>query len=258
MTRKAKDWGGNIGAFLLMVLVNILSGVVPLGGQTMTEISAKYPSLFTPAGFTFSIWGLIYLALSVFVIYQALPKQRMNAGVARIGFCFKVSCLANSLWIFAWHYDMLLLSLLLMICILLSLVVIYRRLHIVDKSECNAQRWMVQIPFSLYTGWISVATIANISAVQTGMGWDTIGMSAISWTLIKLALAGAVAATVILRRGDVVFVLVVAWAAFGISVMQAVTPAVAGAAGMLAILALLLVAGELFHRFRPRRVAGIG
>lgn len=252
MQRNFKDWGGNIAALVLVILVNALSSALPLNGQSMPEISAKYPSLFTPAGFTFSIWGLIYLGLIAFVVYQALPAQRDHADIARISGYFKLNCLANALWIFAWHYDQLLLSLVLMGAILLSLVAIYRILGILDDTQSPADQWLVQLPFGLYTGWITVATIANFSAVQIAFAWDNLWFTAINWTLIKLAVAGALAVTVIMRRGDMVFVLVVAWAAYGISSKQFATPAVAGAAWMLTILALLLVSGEALRRMRAQ------
>ena len=172
MQRKVTDWGGNIAAFVLVIICNVLSNAVPLNNQTMPVISAKYPSLFTPAGFTFSIWGLIYLSLAAFVIYQALPRQRNNKPLGSIGIWFKVNCVANCLWIFAWHYDLLFVSLLLMGSILFSLIAIYRSLGIVDVVQGGAQPWLVQMPFGLYTGWITVASIANASALQIAMGWD--------------------------------------------------------------------------------------
>ncbi|MEH6584369.1 MAG: hypothetical protein V7754_20720 [Halioglobus sp.] len=254
MRRKVTDWGGNIAAFLLVIICNVLSNAVPLNNQTMPVISAKYPSLFTPAGFTFSIWGLIYLSLTAFVIYQALPAQRNNKSLGNMGIFFKVNCLANSLWIFAWHYDFLFLSMLLMVVILLSLILIYRSLNIVDAAEHSVHQWLVQMPFGLYTGWVTVASIANASALQVAMQWDDLLFSAITWTLIKLALAGAITVTVILRRGDMVFGLVVAWASFGISAKQVATPEVAGATWMLTILALLLVAMEGLRRYSARNI----
>ena len=250
--RKASDWGGNIAAFLLVIAVNGLANAIPIGGQTTGGISAKYPSLFTPAGFTFSIWGLIYLALVAFVVYQALPAQRDSKSIARISIWFQANCAANALWIFAWHYDFLILSLLLMFVILITLIATYRSLGIVNPATSTTQRWLVQFPFGIYTGWITVATIANISAVQTGMGWDNLGIDAVTWTLIKLAVAGAIGATVVLRRHDAVFVLVVAWAAYGISVKQAATPAVAGAATTLAMLGALLAAAQILRRLSNR------
>ncbi len=250
MQRSLVDWGGNLAVFAVMVLLNVLSNALPINGQTMPEISAKYPSLFTPAGFTFSIWGLIYLSLLVFVIYQGLPSQRDNSRVARIGPYFKVNCLANALWIVLWHYDLLVLSLLVMFIILATLILIYGSLNEEMRHSGSWQRVALHLPFSLYTGWITVATIANISVLQTHYGWDTVALSAEQWTFLKLALAGAIGAFVVLRLRDPVFVLVVAWAAYGISVMQSATPAVSGAAMTLSLLALSLAANEGVSRLR--------
>jgi len=235
MQRSVGDWGGNIAAFIFVLGINGLANGLPIGGQTTGEISAKYPSLFTPAGFTFSIWGLIYLGLLVYVVYQALPAQRDNEQLAKISLPFKLNCVANGLWIFAWHNDLLILSLILMLGILLTLVQIFRGLD----AEVGL---IVKFPFSLYTGWITVATIANISAAQTGFDLNDVGLSAIQWTWLKLAVAGAIGAIVIAHTRNVVYVLVVAWAAFGIYSKQAATPEVAGAAITLSLLAVLLVA----------------
>ena len=250
MQRQLSDWGGNLAAFVLVVVLNVMSNALPINGQTMPEISAKYPSLFTPAGFTFSIWGVIYLALLLFVIYQALPSQRSNEKIAGISRLFQVNCVANASWIVAWHYDLLTISLLIMLVMLVTLILIYRALLGAVEQASITQHLLLHFPFSLYTGWITLATIANISTVQTGNGWDNIGLTAISWTLLKLALAGAIGAAVVLRYGDVVFVLVVAWAAYGISVMQSATPAVSGGALTLSLLALLLAMNEAVARLR--------
>ncbi|MEH6610197.1 MAG: hypothetical protein V7696_12585 [Halioglobus sp.] len=249
MSRATTTWVGNIAAFALTIVVNGMATSIPLGGQTPPEISAKYPSLFTPAGFTFSIWGVIYLGLTLFIIYQALPSQRNSSALAKIDGLFKFSCFANAAWILAWHYDYLLLSVGIMASILWSLVAIYRTLQASKSVASIPERLLVHWPFSLYTAWISVAIIANISAVQTGYGWDNIGMDAVSWTLLKLALAGAIGATVIARKADMAFVLVIAWAAYGISVKQADTAAVSGAATALMLLTLILVLFELTRRF---------
>lgn len=242
MTRNIKDWGGNIAAFFIVIVCNVLSTTLPINNQSMPEISAKYPSLFTPAGFTFSIWGVIYTALLVFVIYQALPAQRNNETIASISRLFQINCAANALWIIVWHYDLLTVSVLVMLVILTTLVLIYRKL--VDASL------ILRLPFSLYTAWISLATIANISALQIGSGWDDIGLSAIQWTLLKLALVGAIGASVGIRYRDTAFILVIAWGAYGISEMQYATPQVAGAAQTLCWLALMLAARETFAKLR--------
>jgi benzodiazapine receptor len=254
MTRTATDWGGNILAFGLTIALNAMATSIPLGGQTPPEISAKYPSLFTPAGFTFSIWGVIYLGLMLFIVYQALPSQRSNASLASIGLLFKASCVANAAWILAWHYDFLVLSVLIMLCILTTLIGIYLSLDSYRSTAPRVERVLVHLPFSLYTAWISVATIANISTVQTAMGWDNVGTDAITWTLLKLAVTGVIGASVISRKGDIAFILVVAWAAYGISVKQAATLEVAGAAFSLSMFAVILAVFELIRQRYFRRV----
>lgn len=248
MNRSIADWGGNILAFVIVIVANVLANAVPLGGQTTGEISAKYPSLFTPAGYVFSIWGIIYLGLAIFVVWQALPKQRANQNLAAISIPFIVSCACNALWIFAWHYDLLVLSLVFMLGILVSLIQIYRQLDHALSGVTAAEKWIVRLPFSIYTAWITVATIANFSAFQIDRGWDNSGFEAPTWTIIKIAVAGSIAATVLFRRRDIAFVLVAVWASAGIAVKQAAVPSVAGAATVISLLGILLVAAEFVSR----------
>ena len=240
MNRSISDWGGNIAAFILVIVFNWLANALPFNDQSQAEIAAKYPSLFTPAGFTFSIWGVIYLALLAFIIYQALPSQRQNALIARLSVPFKISCVSNALWLVAWHYDQTVLALLIMLVLLATLVIIYRALLANVNQSTLLKYFVLYLPFSLYTSWISVAMIANVSVIQTDYGWNSAGLTAVNWTLLKLAVAGAVGATVVLRTRDAAFVLVTAWAAYGIAAKQAAIPTIAGAATMLAMLALLL------------------
>jgi hypothetical protein len=237
----------NTVAFLLTIALNGMANGIPLNGQTTGEISAQYPSLFTPSGFTFSIWGLIYVSLCAFIIYQMLPSQRENKLISKISPFFKVSCVANAAWIIAWHYNSLFLSLAIMFGILLCLVAIYRSIDLSDIRGLHAFIF-IRFPFSLYTGWITVATIANISAVQTGMGWDNVGIEDVIWTLIKLAVAGAIGTLLILKKEDFIFGFVIAWAAYGIVIKQSATPSISGAALMLTLLMLILATSELVRK----------
>ena len=248
MNRPIADWGGNILAFVIVIIVNSMANAVPLGGQTTGEISAKYPSLFTPAGYVFSIWGLIYLGLAIFIIWQALPTQRENQNLAAIRIPFITSCACNAIWIFVWHYDLLVLSLVFMLGILISLVQIYRTLNIALSDAPLAERLMAHLPFSIYTAWITVATIANLSAFQINQGWDDFGFAAPTWTIIKIAIAGSIAATILFRRRDIAFVLVAVWASAGIAVKHEAIPLVAGAATVIALLGILLVLAESLSR----------
>lgn len=248
MQRSLSDWGGNLVAFAVVILFNVLSNSLPINGQTMPEISAKYPSLFTPAGFTFSIWGVIYLALLFFVVWQALPAQRDNRKVAAISTYFQLNCLMNAVWIVVWHYDLVALSLIVMLGILATLILIYRSLISSIDTAPFAQHLVLYLPFSLYTGWITLATIANASVLQNANGWDDVWLTAVQWALLKLAVAGAIGATILVKFRDIPFGLVIAWGAYGISVMQSATPEVSGAAMTLSLLALILVALDSARR----------
>jgi hypothetical protein len=252
MDRKISDWGGNVVALTLVIVVNALANILPFGGQTTGEVSDKYTSMFTPAGFTFAIWSLIYLLLAVFVIYQALPSQRGNERLARIGPWFKAGAVANALWMFAWHQEWIGVTLLLMVVLLVTLLRIYRLLDVVDANASTFSRWLVQLPFSVYLAWISVATIANVSALQSALGWNDAYLEQVSWTLLKLALAGALGAIVTLRRHDVAYGLVIGWAAFGIGAGQAATLAVAGAAFTLSLVMLAVASFEALNRVTAR------
>jgi len=254
MQRSVADRAGNLVAFAVVILFNVLSNALPFNDQTQVEIAARYPSLFTPAGFTFSIWGLIYLALLGFVIWQALPAQRDSAKVASISTLFQINCAMNALWLVVWHYDLLALSMLVMLVILVTLVMIYRRLLVSLEDASFTEHLVLYLPFSTYTAWISVATLANASVLQSANGWNHIGLSAIEWTLFKLAVAGAIGATMIVKVRDVPFALVIAWAAYGISVMQSATPAVSATAQTLAVLMLLLALAEAATRLVRRKL----
>ena len=241
MRRSISDWGGNILALVVVIVVNWMANALPLFGISTGAVSDKYYSMFTPAGFTFAIWGLIYLLLTGFIIYQALPSKRDSQVLARIGPWFKGSCAANTLWMFAWHLEWLMVTLLLMIVLLVTLVAVYRAL--------SDEPWYVLLPFSVYTGWITVATIANVSAMETALGWNAVIYRDVLGTLAKLAFAGAVVAVVSVKRLDVFYTLTIGWAAYGIAVGQKAVPPVAGAATSLMVLALLLAVYVLYCRF---------
>lgn len=239
--RSATDYLGNLLALAFTILVNGLANGLPLGGQTTGEISDKYPSLFTPAAYVFSIWGLIYLLLITFAIWQALPSQRHNSRIAAIRMPFATSCLANGAWIFAWHYDLLLLSLALMFLLLGSLLWIYRSLIASKHLAQPAERWLLQLPFSVYLGWITVATIANLSALQIYYGWDNAGLSALAWTYVKIGTATAIAIVVLVLKRDQAFALVAVWALVGIGVKHTEPPLLNGLAFGSALLCLVIV-----------------
>jgi benzodiazapine receptor len=245
----------NLLAAILMVAVNGLAEALPLNGITTKEISDRFPVLFVPAAYVFSIWGLIYLGLIAFAIYQLLPAQRAAPRLRRVGYWFALSCLLNGLWIVLWHAQQFPATLLVMLALLASLIVIYQRLAIsqVRVSAAAAQRWLVDLPFSIYLGWISVATIANAADVLHYLGWDGAPFGPQAWTILMLAAGLALAALMAFRRADLAYGLVVVWAFAGIALKQSDTPLVAGAAWLMAglIVVVLVVEGVMGRTRRP-------
>jgi len=152
-------------ATLATIVVNGLASSLPLNGVTTGEISDQFAVYFVPAGYVFSIWGVIYLGLLGYTVYQALPAQRENAKLRRIGYLYVGASLANTVWLFLWHYQLFALTVPVMLALLGLLIVVYLRLEIGQRSVTAAQRWLVNIPFSIYLGWITVATIANVTSL---------------------------------------------------------------------------------------------
>jgi benzodiazapine receptor len=233
-------------AVIATIVVNGLANALPLNGLTTGEISDRFQVYFVPAGYVFSIWGVIYLALIGFAIYQLLPAQRENPRLLRVGYLFAASCAANVAWLFLWHYEQFELTVVAMTALLLLLIAIYLRLGIGRTAVPAAERWLVQVPFSIYLGWITVATVANVTSLLDYLNWGGWGISPEVWAVIILVVAGAIAAAVSLTRGDVAYMLVILWAFAGIAVKQADTAVVAVAAWvMTALMGLVLVAGAV-------------
>jgi hypothetical protein len=211
----------NIAAFIVTIILNYAAGAGLINGQTIGDISARYDNLFTPAGYAFSIWGFIYLMLAGFVIYQArglFKKVDNNGFILQIGWWFIVSCIANSLWLIAWVHDYIGLSALMIIVLLFSLIKII--------VNTDMERWdapfpkivLLWWPFCFYSGWITVAVIANISAYLTKTGWNGFGVSDVSWAIIMIAIAGIINLFMIITRNMREFALVGIWGLSAVAV----------------------------------------
>lgn len=195
-------------AYVVMVGVNFLAMYLPLGGKTTGEISDNYPNLFAPAGYAFSIWGLIYLLLAIYVIYQF--KRGDDILVGKVNRIFILNALLNAAWIFAWHYDLIWLSVIFMLGLLWSLIRITEilRVSILNKRQV----WLVRTPFSIYFGWITVATIANITIFLVSVGWNGFGLSDSYWTIIILLVGAMIGVWRMLRDRFFPYGLVLIWA----------------------------------------------
>ncbi|PWH16538.1 MAG: tryptophan-rich sensory protein [Anaerolineae bacterium] len=205
-------------SLLATLFVNGLANALPLNGQTTAEISDRFEVFFVPAGYVFSIWGLIYLGLMAFAIYQALPAQRSNPRLQAIGGWVVLANVANAAWIFLWHYEQFPLTLLAMLTLLLSLIAIYLKLGIGRQQVSLAERWLVHLPFRIYLGWITVATVANVTDLLKYLDWDGFGISPELWFSLVLTAVLAIVIAVNLTRRDAVFTLVILWALAGIAI----------------------------------------
>lgn len=211
----------NILAFLVMVVINYSAASGAINGETIASVSAKYQNLFTPAGYAFSIWGLIYLGLFLFVIYQArdfFMTTRSHPTALKVGWWFIISCVANIFWIFAWLNEYLLLSVIIMALLLFCLVKIIFKTRMELDDESFPVIGFVWWPFSVYSGWITVAFIANMAAWLTSENWGGFGISEEVWTLVMILSAGIINLIITWTRNMREFALVGAWALIAIAI----------------------------------------
>jgi len=241
----------NLLALIAALVLNGLATSLPLGGRTTAEISDSFNILFVPAGYVFSIWSLIYLALIGFAVFQALPNQQSNRFVRATGWWFLLTCVANSLWILFWQYGYYPLTLGMMLTLLASLIVIYRRLTALGNPDTTT-RWLVRFPFSLYLGWITVATVANASAVFVDLGWDGSPFSPVAWTVVMIGVAAALSLLMSYRHRDLAYSGVIVWALVGILLKQMTYAPIVAACGI-AIAAIVL--GAVAFKWRKPRMA---
>ncbi len=210
----------NVIAFLGMVTVNALANALPINGRNTGEISGSLPNLFVPAGLTFAIWGLIYLLLGIWATWQLVAVLQGNeawtGAATAVSWWFVISSLANIGWILAWHYGRYPLSLVLMLVIAVSLIKIYLRIDIGQSGNSASNLWMVKIPFSVYLGWITVATVANVTAVLVHLKWNGFGLSETLWAIVVIAVAAIITILILLTKRDFSFSLVILWAFMGI------------------------------------------
>jgi len=241
----------NTVAFALTVVVNGLAGSTTiLGGKLTAEISDANPTLITPAGYVFSIWGVIYILLGIFVIFQALPSQKGKGYQEKIGWLFVSSCVLNIAWLFLWQFEYLSLSVVLMFLLLATLIAIYLRLDIGKSMVSLREKLAVHVPFSVYLGWITIASIANVAVTLVSAGWDGFGISQEMWATLIIIIAVLITLLVIATRKDVAYGLVIIWALLGIGVEQSgnqnvVTTTEMGAAIIVIALALSILVSRI-------------
>jgi len=202
-------------SYIAMVVVNFLANSLPINNRSTGVISDAYPNLFAPAGLTFSIWGLIYLLLGGYVLYQFINKyQKIEGLIKKINPLFIATSLFNILWIFAWHYDYIGISVLIMAVLLFLLIKIADIIRL--EKFTKIEKLFVQIPFSIYFGWITVASIANITVFLVSIGWDGFGIAQYVWMIIVLLVGTSIGILRMRKDKNIFYGLTLIWAYSGI------------------------------------------
>lgn len=230
-------------AFIMMLTVNALANILPINGLNTGEVSALYPSLFTPAGITFSIWSIIYLLLLGFIFLQWRNSDAyIFANVSKL---FWLSCLLNAGWILSWHYLQVSMSVTIMLLLLLTLTQLFLRVRRISMTKPE-EKIFIRLPFTIYFAWICVATIANISALFVSFQWEGAILSPTAWTVVMMVIASLLALFIVYKYRAPVFALVISWALFGIFMRWNNTENIPIAYTAMSLL-LIVSAGALYY-----------
>ena len=236
----------NLVSVIIALTVNILASVLPLNGQNTGEISDRFQVYFVPAGYVFAIWGVIYIGWIAFTIFQFRADQKESPRQRKLGYLFALSGLFNAAWLFTWHYNYFGLGVFVMLGLLGLLIASYLRLNVNLTPVSRAEWWSVDLPFSVYLGWITVATVANVTDWLYLVNWTGFGIAAPTWAVIMIAVASLLGLLMALTRRDAGYLSVLVWSFVGIALKQVAAPNVvlaawigAGAMAVLAVYAVL-------------------
>ncbi|KYC39802.1 hypothetical protein WA1_30090 [Scytonema hofmannii PCC 7110] len=209
-----------LAAIIAAFVVNLISNIFPLNGLSIGEISNTLfrDVLIIPANYAFAIWGLIYLGLFAFAVYQFLPNQKQDSDLRNIGYLLVIASLAQSIWVYLFLDRLFFLSVIAMLGILLPLIVAYLRLEVGKNPVSRIKKWCVYFPISIYLGWISVATIVNVACALYTQNWNGGGISGEVWTLILLIVAAVVAIVLAIQHQDSAYTGVTVWALVAVGV----------------------------------------
>ena len=254
----------NIVTTIVVFFINMLASSGFINNTTPGQLSDNLPNLFVPAGITFSILGIIYLLLFLFIIYQARSVVKTDVDKSnylhRIGWFFVLSNFINIAWIFSWHYELVPLSLFFMIILLASLLAIYLRLEIGDYSYTisSRDRFFFTVPFRVYLGWITVATVANVTTFFVWIGIEPYDSTAVLLTITMIFITTFITALILYRRKDIIFSLVIVWAFIGI-VIKRLNPEyfvelnVAAVAAISSIIILIMILLTILSERKKRK-----
>jgi hypothetical protein len=230
-------------AIVASIVVNTISNIFPLNGTNVGKLSNTLlaPVQITPANYAFAIWGVVYLGLLAYGLYQFQSTERHNPRLVRGGYLLTIACIAQCAWIYLFLGRLFALSIVAMLGILLPLIALYQCLGIGYQNISKQERWFLHIPISIYLGWITVATVVNVASTLYVNEWNGWGIPATAWTVLMMVVSAAIASYVYIERHDTAYTLVIVWALLGIAIRQIGTPpiAVTGFVGSIALLLLL-------------------
>jgi hypothetical protein len=250
MSKDTLRQSANLLSVILALTINVLASALPLNGQNTGEISDRFQAFFVPAGYVFAIWFLIFVGWIAFAIFQFLPAQKENPRLRELGYWFALSGVFNAAWLFCWHYNLFGLSVLVMLILLGTLIVSYLKLDVGRTAVSTGEKWAVDVPLSVYLGWISVATVANITSWLYFINWNGFGIAPQVWAVILLIVASLLGVAMAVTRHDPGYVFVLVWSFVGIAVKQAAEPTVANTAWVAAVVMLGLALYSIFQRRR--------
>lgn len=241
-------------SFLAVMVSNVAANALPINGQLTAEISDRFSVYVIPAGYVFAIWGLIYVLLGTFTVWQALPRNREDETLRSLGYLPALSGVFNTAWIVLFQYEVWALTVPVMIALLVTLIAVHLRLW-AHRGELHGTRyWTVRAPWSVYLGWITVATIANVAQAGSALGFTGFGIDPALIGAAVLVVGLVIASTFVIRYRDVAYGLVIVWAYAGVAVKEQDTMVVALAAA----LGALVVAALTVMAFTRNRVSGRG
>jgi len=231
------------------LVMNLLAIALPLNGRSTQAISDSFRVFFVPAGYVFSIWSVIYTAIIIFAIYQILPRGRKDIRLNRLRLPFILSNLLNGIWIIWWHYGIVELSSITMLLLLGTLIYIYGQIPYWSDTMGRIFRWTTAFAFSLYLGWISVATIANLTVQLYILGWNGLGLGGEYWAGLLCLVAANLAINLLWIRRDYIYASVIIWSLIGIFIKFSNIPALAitavAAVGLIVLFVLYFLYKEL-------------
>lgn len=244
-----------LGTIVATIIFTVLANTGLFNGQTTSEVTSKYPTFFTPADYAFSIWSIIYLGLLAFGIYQVLPSQQQHPRWRRLDYWVVLNCAATCAWLLLWSYDLITLSVAAMLLMLLSLIAIHNVLEIGKTQVSSAETWLARVPFSIYLGWITVTTIANVAVAFSKLKWSGWGISPEVWAVLLTLASLGIVAMICLGFADTAYTLGIVWAYVGIAVKYVNVPTVFRSSMLAALLAIsLLLMGIWGQKHRSQKL----